>query len=1164
MAKVQLRSLRGKHFPYGYIVSQAARERLQLDALSGVLPAGVSMAADRVWAARAFAERINSRRDFSRPGTVPARAGELLSIGLLTDVLRYVAQTYCEEINPGAMGAALAWARDRAAPDTVEKPIPAFVRLYPPPALRPSSASVRRFLAGKTGKRSNRECVATELVLLDISMSNPAMASYQELYEDAALQREAPTPPLLHALDAYFANQPPFPDTGQPLLAMLRAPMLADPYSIEGQLAYIRKHWKALLPLELLEQLELAEGILREETAWRGLGPGPTTVLKFGHLADLGYEEFEAFSVDRDWMPNLVLIAKTVYVWLDQLSKKHQRAITRLDEIPDEELDLLAHWGFTGLWLIGVWERSPASRSIKQRMGNPEAVSSAYSLYDYAIAADLGGDAAYENLARRAARRGIRLASDMVPNHVGIYSRWVVEHPEWFIQLEHPPFPSYRFTGPNLSHDDRVGIYIEDGYWNHSDAAVVFKRVDHGSGHVRYIYHGNDGTSMPWNDTAQLNFTLPEVREAVMQTILHVARKFPVIRFDAAMTLAKRHYQRLWFPKPGDAGAIPSRAEHGMSKAEFDRIFPTEFWRDVVDRVAVEAPDTLLLAEAFWLMEGYFVRTLGMHRVYNSAFMNMLKMEDNAKYRQTVKNVLEFSPEVLQRFVNFMNNPDEDTAEAQFGRGDKYIGVAVLLVTMPGLPMFGHGQIEGFREKYGMEYRCAYWDEEVDQHLVRRHESEVFPLMRRRRLFSGARYFAFFDFVVPEGWVDENVFAYANRTDGERALVLYNNAYQTTRGVIHTSTAINEGSVDEPRLCRRTLSQALALNTEDNCYYIFRDHRTNSEYLRHAQRIASDGLHVELQGYQYCAFVDWREVHDVDHSWGRLHATLAGQGVSSVEEAYLEMHLSPVLDPFRRLMTKEMLELLAKPGRKTAAFEVFRPTMGEFLSAIAHRMKRPHKSVPVITAIEKEVVLLQNFRNRVAKAGYHDEALAYLYDGLPEGDGFPIAFWRVPLVWCVVRRIGAMATPAPPAQGFDVTATSAAWLREWFLTRQIARVFRELEDDAWRAEMDARLVRICVAHGGHLLALQTEPWGPVLDLIFKDADVRTFLRVNQFAGRVWLNKEQFDRMLYMLFLTLTAAHLPGGAETADTLMLCLEDIQVLREAAEDAGYDLYRMIDSLK
>src|SRR5690606_13014211 len=146
-----------------------------------------------------------------------------------------------------------------------------------------------------------------------------------------------------------------------------------------------------------------------------------------------------------------------------------------------------------------------------------------------------------------------------------------------------------------------------------------------------------------------------------------------------------------------------------------------EFWREVVDRVQAEMPDTLLLAEAFWLMEGYFVRTLGMHRVYNSAFMNMLKMEDNEKYRMTVRNVLEFSPQVLKRFVNFMRNPDERTAVERFGTGDKYFGSATLLAAMPGLPMFGHGQIEGYTEKYGMEYRRAYWDESPDEHLVARH-----------------------------------------------------------------------------------------------------------------------------------------------------------------------------------------------------------------------------------------------------------------------------------------------------------------------------------------------------------------------------------------------------------------------------------------------------------
>ena len=407
-------------------------------------------------------------------------------------------------------------------------------------------------------------------------------------------------------------------------------------------------------------------------------------------------------------MPKVILIAKTIYVWFDQLSKKYSRDIHQLDHIPDEELDQLANWGITGLWLIGLWQRSKASKQIKHMCGNPEAEASAYSLHDYVIAHDLGGEKAYENLRHRASRRGIRLASDMVPNHSGIDSKWMMEHPDWFISLDHSPFPSYSFNGTNLSQDPGVGIFLEDHYYNRTDAAVVCKRVDFNSGETKYIYHGNDGNSMPWNDTVQLNYLLPEVRESVIQTILHVARKFPIIRFDAAMTLTKKHYQRLWFPEPGSGGDIPSRAENGMTKGDFNHAIPVEFWREVVDRIAEEVPDTLLLAEAFWLMEGYFVRTLGMHRVYNSAFMNMLKNEENAKYRQLIKNTLEFNPEILKRFVNFMNNPDEDTSIAQFGKDDKYFGICLMMITMPGLPMFGHGQVEGYTEKYGMVYRRSY------------------------------------------------------------------------------------------------------------------------------------------------------------------------------------------------------------------------------------------------------------------------------------------------------------------------------------------------------------------------------------------------------------------------------------------------------------------------
>jgi glycosidase len=607
------------------------------------------------------------------------------------------------------------------------------------------------------------------------------------------------------------------------------------------------------------------------------------------------YQEYERYSPDKDWMPRLVLIAKNSYVWLEQLSRKHQRWIKTLDQIPDEELDILRERGFTGLWLIGLWERSRASQRIKQRMGDTDAVASAYSLYSYDIAEDLGGWSALENLRWRAWQRGIRLSADMVPNHMGIDSHWVIDHPDWFLSLPYSPYPAYSFQSENLSDDPRVGIYLEDHYYDKTDAAVVFQRRDHHTGDVRYIYHGNDGTSFPWNDTAQLDYLKAEVREAVIQTILHVARNFPVIRFDAAMTLAKKHIQRLWFPEPGAGGAIPSRAEHGLTRAEFDEAMPEEFWREVVDRVAAEVPDTLLLAEAFWLLEGYFVRTLGMHRVYNSAFMHMLRDEDNAKYRMAIKNTLEFDPQILRRYVNFMNNPDEKTAIEQFGNGDKYFGVATVLSTLPGLPMFGHGQVEGLREKYGMEFRKPKWDETPDEGLIAGHAWKIFPVLHRRYLFADVEQFFLYDLYRPDGSVDENVFAYSNlygdpstRPDGqsgqvERGLVIYHNRFAETSGWIKTSAAYLDKTTGD--LKQKSLAEALGLPFEG--YVIFRDAVTHLEHIRSSEELWEKGMYLELHAYQHHVFMDWRLVED--EKWRDIYVALKGAGVESMQAKWDEL-----------------------------------------------------------------------------------------------------------------------------------------------------------------------------------------------------------------------------------------------------------------------------------
>ena len=121
--------------------------------------------------------------------------------------------------------------------------------------------------------------------------------------------------------------------------------------------------------------------------------------------------------------------------------------------------------------------------------------------------------------------------------------------------------------------------------------------------------------------------------------------------------------------------------------------------------------------------------------------------------------------------------------------------------------MFGHGQIEGFTEKYGMEYQRPRYDETPDHWLVERHEREIAPLLKRRWIFAESSNFLLYDCFEGSGSVDENVFAYSNRNGGERALVVYNNRYGTAHGTIDYSAAYADKSTAQLR--QQRLSQGL-------------------------------------------------------------------------------------------------------------------------------------------------------------------------------------------------------------------------------------------------------------------------------------------------------------------------------------------------------------------
>jgi glycosidase len=914
-------------------ISRTARERYRVAESLFSYDGNVVMA--DLAACRTLTYRMNQVREAAKYPERAVHAGAMFAMGLIDEASHIVIEQYRKQFDPEILSAALDWLSARVGTENLDNLLLAFVEHFPGQSVMRGDDDPHEWLGGSSEGMSHRTAALEELLMLWTANRNEAFNPFEELFDERSLAAKTVYRAVTRELPAFFATRPLIPVEGAApmnLLALLLAPAERAPNSLSEQLSIIRRMWKPLLGDAMDRILMIASEILREEelAIWMQFNPAaqqareaarrrrergdqqwPSMVSRsevpmFGDPA----HEYEKFSSDTAWMPSTVLIAKSTYVWLAQLSRQYGRRISRLDEIPNEELATLGHRGLNSLWLIGVWERSRASKTIKQLCGNTDAVASAYSLYDYRIADDLGGDAAYINLRDRAFAHGIRLASDMVPNHMGIDSPWVIEHPEWFIARDQPPYPAYRFEGPDLSCDGRVEIKIEDHYYEQTDAAVVFRRRDRATGDTRFIYHGNDGTSFPWNDTAQLDYLNPAVREQVIQTILHVARLFPVIRFDAAMTLAKRHFHRLWFPGPGSSGAIPSRAEYSMTQAEFNQHMPHEFWREVVDRVAAEVPGTLLLAEAFWLMEGYFVRTLGMHRVYNSAFMNMLRDEENAKYRSVIKNTLEFDPDIMKRYVNFMSNPDERTAIDQFGTGDKCFGVTVLMSTLPGLPMFGHGQVEGFTEKYGMEYQRPRYEETPNPWLVERHQREIAPLLKRRWLFAESSNFLLYDFYEPSGAVDENVFAYSNRNGGERAIILYNNRYGTAHGTIDFSAAYADKASSQLR--QKRLSEGLGVSGDSGVILAWTDSLTGLEYLRRANQLAGQGLTLSLHAYQCHVFLNWRELRaTAEFPWDRLCDHLNGRGVPSLDDALINLELQPVHEALRSLLEPEVVRQLS-------------------------------------------------------------------------------------------------------------------------------------------------------------------------------------------------------------------------------------------------------------
>ena len=351
------------------------------------------------------------------------------------------------------------------------------------------------------------------------------------------------------------------------------------------------------------------------------------------------------------WTKYPAIYEINTWVWLSAIGAKIGHGVD-LSSVPSVEWDAIAKFGFEAVWLMGVWERSPACVAISnQNRGllddfhralpdfrSEDNVGSAYSVRRYVVDPHLGGVEGLAAARGELARRGIRLILDYVPNHVAPDHPWVVEHPEYFIRGS-----------------------AEDARDNPATFVTIEGRV---------YARGRDPYFPAWPDVLQLNAFDAGLRTAAIQTVSVIAEQCDGIRCDMAMLFLNAIFERTWGQL---AGQIPK----------------TEYWAEVISTLRESHPDFIFIAEAYWDLE-WELQRLGFDYCYDKRLYDRLEHGNP----ESVGLHLNADPAYQAKLVRFIENHDEPRAAAVFS-GGKEEAAALTAATIPGARLFYEGQFEG-------------------------------------------------------------------------------------------------------------------------------------------------------------------------------------------------------------------------------------------------------------------------------------------------------------------------------------------------------------------------------------------------------------------------------------------------------------------------------------
>jgi hypothetical protein len=429
----------------------------------------------------------------------------------------------------------------------------------------------------------------------------------------------------------------------------------------------------------------------------------------------------------RPWPRHPLLLEVNAWVWLNELSQK-QGSTVELSTVPEPEWDAIAAQGFDAVWLMGVWERSPAGIAIS--LHNPgllgdferalpdvaprDNVGSPYCVRRYVVDAHLGGPEGLASARRQLAQRGLRLILDFVSNHVAPDHPWVKSHPEYFVQGS----PDDARSAPSSFHT--VGD-------------TVFAL-------------GRDPGFPAWPDVLQLNAFHPGLRQTALATLSELASQCDGVRCDMAMLQLNGIFARTWGTR---VGAKPGN----------------DYWEALIPAIRSQHPEFRFIAEAYWDLE-WVLQQQGFDFCYDKQLYDRMAYGSAESVRQHLQAELSYQ----QGLIRFIENHDEARAALVFPN-EKARAAAVVMLTLPGARLLHEGQSQARRVRLPV-FLGRRPTEPVDAELAAFYARLL--QATERRLFRDGEW----RLCERSGWPDnpsfENVLAWCWVQGEERALVVVN------------------------------------------------------------------------------------------------------------------------------------------------------------------------------------------------------------------------------------------------------------------------------------------------------------------------------------------------------------------------------------------------------